>query len=134
MSCWVKILCAVTSLGSSSPTTISGPATVQDGDTIYINHQPVRLAGIDAPELTEPHGVASKYVLKNIIGNAEVTCTLSGKTYARSVGVCTIGSVELNKAMVTAGYALDCGRYSGGRYRADEPAGVRSRLIQKPYC
>ena len=38
-------------------------------------------------------------------------------------------ATELGKA----GLALDCAHYSGG-HRKFEPAGARTKLIQKPYC
>lgn len=130
--CWLKVLCAVTSLGTSP---ISGPATVQDGDTIYVNHEAIRLWGVDAEELSEPNGFRAKLALKELIGDSIVTCTPSGqRSYSRSVARCYIGSAELNQSIIASGWALDCRRYSGGVYRAAEAPGARARLIQKPYC
>lgn len=114
---------------------IEGPATVQDGDTIYVNHQAIRLWGVDAEELSEPHGIRAKLALRDIIGKASVRCVPTGDTsYSRSVARCYIGDAELNRSIVASGWALDCKRYSKGEYRADEPSGVRKTLIQKPYC
>lgn len=110
--------------------TISGRASVWDGDTIYIDRQAIRLAGIDAEELDEPHGEAARQHLIQLIGSAPVTCRLDGWSYKRRVGTCG----ELNARMVRDGFALDCARYSQGRYRHLEPAGARARLIQKGYC
>lgn len=137
--CWLKILCAVTSLvspaGSTGSGEISGLATVQDGDTIYVNHQAVRLWGVDAEELSEPHGDAAKFALRALIGGASVTCIPQGtRSYARTVARCYIGDAELNRSIVASGRALDCQHYSAGEYRADEPPGARARLKQKGYC
>lgn len=118
---------------------VEGDATVQDGDTIYVNHQAIRLWGVDAEEIGEPHGVRAKLVLRALIGGQRVRCELVGTSYQRSVGRCYISStggtnVEINQSIVSSGYALDCKRYSGGMYRAAEPLGSRTRLRQKPYC
>jgi micrococcal nuclease len=124
----VTLLCKLFGIWCLS--TISGPAYVQDGDTIYIARQAVRLYGIDAEELDEPHGQAAKEHLEALTRGRIVHCKLEGWSYQRRVGVCD----WLNIQMVADGYALDCARYSGGRYRQFEPVGIRSKLIQKPYC
>jgi micrococcal nuclease len=113
---------------------ISGKATVQDGDTIYVGHTAVRLEGVDAEELNESHGVRAKLALKAIVGDGTVVCRLNGNSYRRSVARCFVGDVELNRSIVASGWALDCARYSAGRYRDAEPDGARRRLLQKPYC
>lgn len=123
--------CALTQI----PGQVTGPATVQDGDTIYVNHQAIRLWGVDAEELSEPHGARAKFALRDIIGGASVTCVFEGvRSFSRSVGRCYIGDIEINRSIVASGWALDCARYSGGAYKASEPPGARARLIQKPYC
>jgi micrococcal nuclease len=130
--CWLKILCVTASVTSG---VIEGPATVQDGDTIYVNHQAIRLFGVDAEELSEPNGIRAKLALRALIGEADVRCVLSGeRSYSRLIARCYIGTAELNQSIIAAGWALDCRRYSGGIYRKDEPAGARAKLIQKPYC
>lgn len=129
----MSLLCSLAKIGCVA-TGLSGPALVVDGDTIIVNHQAVRLSGVDAEEITEPNGIRAKLELRRIIGGAEVTCVSNGASYSRSVARCYIGEVEINKSMVASGWALDCPRYSGGRYRGDEEPGARRRLIQKPYC
>ena len=123
---WLKIGCVAG--------TLTGQAYVHDGDTIYIDRQPVRLQGIDAEELDEPHGIAARDHLRSLIGNRVVTCPWDGYSYQRVVGVCRVNEISLNGQMVKDGFALDCAHYSNGRYRILEPAGARSRLIQKGYC
>lgn len=114
--------------------TLSGAAYVHDGDTIYIADQPVRLAGIDAEELDEPHGIAAREHLKTLIAGRIVTCDWDGYSYKRKVGLCSVAFTDINLRMVSDGFALDCAHYSGGKYRSLEPAGTRLRLIQKGYC
>jgi micrococcal nuclease len=126
---WLKIGCTAGIL--------SGPATVWDGDTIYVANEPVRLAGIDAEELDEPHGVEARGHLRSLIGASVVTCHWDGYSWKRKVAICYAQDSNrgtLNGSMVLDGFALDCAHYSGGKYRSFEPAGIRLRLIQKPYC
>jgi endonuclease YncB( thermonuclease family) len=131
----LSVLCALTAPHPAQGQTITGAATVQDGDTIYVNHQAIRLWGVDAEELAEPNGARAKFALRDLIGGATVTCVLTGDaSYSRSIGRCYIGSVELNQSIISTGYALDCGRYSHGAYRSSEAPGARAKLRQKPYC
>ena len=122
--------------------TLTGAAYVHDGDTLYIDHKPVRLAGIDAEELDEPHGIEARDHLRQLVSGYTVRCEWEGWSYQRHVGVCHVVTANerwqvtynLNARMVGDGYALDCAHYSKGLYRSLEPAGARSRLIQKGYC
>ena len=119
------------------PQTLHGPATVHDGDTIYVLGTPVRIEGIDAPELSEPAGDRSRRVMQEIIGVGTVTCTSRGQhSYKRIVAVCRRDRdhVDIGAQMVIRGAALDCAHYSGGRYSDLEPAGIRAVLPAKPYC
>ena len=125
-------ICAV--LGLCSALTISGVATVHDGDTIYVNHQTIRLWGVDAEELTEPNGPAARDFLQKIIGVETVVCTTTGASHKRAVAKCSVRGRDLGQTLIEAGAALDCGAYSRGHYRKAEPDGARSRLRQKPYC
>jgi micrococcal nuclease len=129
----MNLACTLLGLWCSSGT-LTGAAYVRDGDTIYINHEPVRLAGIDAEELDEPNGLAARDHLRDLVQNWNVSCKWEGFSYKRKVGVCYLGFVNLNEKMVEGGFALDCAHYSKGVYRSLEPAGARSRLIQKGYC
>lgn len=138
----MKTLCAMLGLWCA---TLSGPATVHDGDTITVNGQPIRLFGIDAEELREPNGTAARLALVAIIGGRPVQCSPTGaKSYKRVVAVCAVAGdpgakgpsqmQDIGALLVSRGYALDCARYSYGKYRTLEPEGVRVFLRQKPYC
>lgn len=120
---------------------LSGPARIIDGDTLAIGTTHVRLAGIDAEELSEPNGYRAKIGMQQIIAGQNVECSDTGeRSYGRVVGICWTGSkhditnLSLNARMVKAGYALDCPKYSRNRYGGLEPAGIRAKLKQKPYC
>lgn len=120
---------------------LAGPAAAQgarviDGDTIAIGKQHYRFAGIDSPELNTPFGRGSRDMLISLIGGQPVTCTATGaRSYDRLVAVCGTRAIpDLGAALVARGWALDCRHYSGGRYRALEPAGARGYLPQAGYC
>jgi len=114
---------------------ISGRAYVVDGDTIRIRSQSIRLQGIDAEELSEPHGDGARAALQAAIGSREVLCEPDGTTsYNRIVARCYVGSLDIGMAVVATGWALDCARYSHGYYREYELPGAREHLIQKGYC
>lgn len=118
---------------------IRGTATIRDADTIDVAGTPVRLNGIDAPELTNRYGRDASNFMKRLLRGRTVVCRLNGdRTHDRWVGTCYIdleGQTTYIGAIVIAdGHAFDCRRYSGGRYRSLEPAGARSRLPQARYC
>ena len=116
---------------------VSGSATVVDGDTIRIDGRKVRLVGIDAPEASQTCetagerwacGEASTDHLRQLIGTAQVECRGSEvDVYARLLAVCSVGSVELNRAMVAQGWATAFRRYSDA-YAADETRARASKL------
>jgi endonuclease YncB( thermonuclease family) len=103
---------------------------VIDGDTIVMNGERIRLAGIDAPEndqtCTEAAGrqyacgKASAAFLRDLLTKGNVSCQSTGKDrYGRTLGVCEVGSLEINREMVRAGWALAYRHYSD-RYVDDE--------------
>lgn len=127
-------LCA--SLYGQTPS-IQGFPTAYDGDTLYFTDRAVRLYGIDAEEMDEPNGKAARDALRLLLRNSQgIRCFPIGDlSHARVVAHCyTSDSRSLNATMVMMGKALDCARYSGGEFARLEPAGVRFKLKQKPYC
>lgn len=128
---------AVAFLAPVQRVTLRGVATAIDGDTIVVGPQGphVRLDGVDAEELNEPHGGAAKFALSAIIMDHALTCKITGTSYERVVGICKLeDGTDIGARLIGNGMALDCGRYSGGRYRALEPTRARQRLHAKPYC
>lgn len=117
-------------------TDITGPVSyVVDGDTIEVAGRRIRLQGIDAEELSEPTGHAARETMQQIVAGRIVTCQPDGTTnHGRIVARCYIDGIDIGLALIAGGWALDCARYSGGRYRAYELPGARDHLIQKGYC
>ncbi|MEQ5872679.1 thermonuclease family protein [Sagittula sp. NFXS13] len=108
---------------------------VRDADTIVVDGTPVRLNGVDAPELKTRAGQDAKRWLTNYLRGRAITCDLNGdRTYDRWVGVCYADGQDIGAAVIAAGHALDCRRYSGGRYAPLETPAARSRIKRAGYC
>ena len=114
---------------------LTGTAYAIDGDTIRIEGGgKVRLQGVAAPEGNEPGGTAATDFVKRLVNGKDVRCELDGtRTYDRHVGVCFVGGRDIGEAVIAAGLARDCPRYSGGRYAgAETPEAMR--LPFPGYC
>ena len=96
---------------------------VVDGDTLNLDGQKIRLAGLDAPELKQKcrHknniewdcGLCAKAFLEGLISNREISCYNTGTDYyKRAISICYADSVEINKEIVKAGYAIAYVKYS----------------------
>ena len=95
---------------------------VVDGDTIYINGEKIRFAGIDTPELKQtcvkegvkdPCGIIAKQILIKKIGDNKVKCIREGKDrYKRTLAECFVNNVSLSSYLVKSGYAFAYRRYS----------------------
>lgn len=108
---------------------------VRDADTIVVDGTPVRLQGVDAPELGTTSGRNARRWMVNYLSEKIIECELTGeRTYDRYVGVCYANGEDIGAAVIAAGHALDCARYSGGRYRSLETPAARSRLRRAGYC
>ncbi len=130
--------CSVVAGAQQQPTPrLAGVPRVVDGDTLVVSGSTVRINGIDAEELSEPHGRAARAAMQAVVGiGASVSCVIVDfDRYGRAVGVCTNNrGQDVGAEMVRDGHVLDCARFSNGRYRRMEPAGARGRLMQKGYC
>jgi endonuclease YncB( thermonuclease family) len=117
---------------------IVGIASVIDGDTIEIHGQRIRLFGIDAPESSQlcvrptgerwRCGQQASFALADRIGRAAVTCQPRDlDRYNRVVAVCFRGNEDLNRWMVSNGWAVAFRRYSLD-YVASETSARRSQI------
>lgn len=106
---------------------------VVDGDSLRDGVEDIRLHGIDAPEYQQncsdkngkdyPCGRQSARYLRKLVGRSTVSCeVIDTDRYDRTVGVCTAEGVELNKAMVEAGWAVAYIRHSLNYVRAEGKA------------
>lgn len=87
---------------------------VKDGDTVVVdNNQLIRLAGIDAPELSFCGGQESKSFLNNLVNGQKVGLKKVGMDkYARTLAILSFFDLNVNQAMLAAGWA-DYDSYSG---------------------
>ncbi len=114
---------------------IKGYVRVVDGDTLWLGRIKIRLNGIDAPERGRPRYTAATRALQQVTYGKIVTCVLNGeKSYDRYIGRCFVGPADVAAAVIASGNALDCARYSGGRYRRYETPDARRYIRQAPYC
>lgn len=116
---------------------VSGTASVIDGDTIEIHGERIRLEAIDAIEDRQrcilPDGRAwrcgrdAALALADRIGRSPVTCAISGRDrYSRLVATCFLGREDLNAWLVRNGWAVAYRRY-GTQYVDEENAARRER-------
>ena len=131
LSSFAIIILFTFSLAYSSEKSIAkGKASIIDGDTIKINAEKIRFAGIDTPENTKIGHEFSKKKLKEKIGNNIVICIREPKPdpWGRTVAECFIGSESISSFMVKNGYACDYVKYSNKKY-AKEQEYVKSKKL-----
>lgn len=122
---------------------VVGLAHVIDGDTIHLATPDagkvvkVRLQGVAAPERSDAGGAEATRFVEQLAEGRQVRCELDGsRSKDRVVGVCFVGGEgvagggkDIGAAVIEAGLARDCPRFSGGRYKALE----RSEAAGLPY-
>jgi len=94
--------------------------SVHDGDTITVRSSEtykIRLYGIDAPELKQPHGQASKHALSKMTFGKSINVIPTGKDrYGRVVAKVESDGVNVNRAMVEQGAAWWYTAYAKGSF------------------
>lgn len=114
-------------------TALTGTARVIDGDTLEIAGERVRLEGIDAPEMAQtcrrrPWGTwacgkAAATALEHLLAGQRVACEDRGTDkYGRMLGVCFLGTRDINSWMVREGLAWAFVRYSRSYVREEARA------------
>ena len=125
---------------STSAQTITGVASVTDGDSLKIRGTRIRLHGIDAPEsrqlCTRPSGQQwrcgqqAALALSDRIGRRSVSCvTRDIDRYGRTIAVCLQDGVDLNSWMVNAGWAVAYRQFSRDYVAAEAEARRAGRNI-----
>lgn len=120
---------------------ISGIAEAHDGNDVRFGRVRVRLRGMAAPEDYRGHrlpgGPEATAHLGSMVNIQFVVRFLDGTTAGsadRAVGQCYESGLELNEAQVTAGFARDCPRFSGGAYaQAEDLARRQGRDLSAIY-
>lgn len=131
------------------PREFNGQAKLKDADSLYVQGRELRLAGIDAPEWSQPcrlngeewfAGRAARDAVAALIGGRRLHCVGTGEqTYGRAVARCYLDGRDLQEIIVAAGWAFDYRQYSKGRYAQAEAEARRARrglwqgVCEKPW-
>lgn len=115
----VMLTCLLLSIsGQSYAEVLVGQVVgVSDGDTITLldsnkTQHKIRLAGIDAPEKTQPFGQASKKSLSDLIFNKQVNVYWEKKDrYQRVLGKVTLGEQDICLEQVKRGMSWHYKQY-----------------------
>lgn len=132
----------VARLDQVSTRTFGGRAVVIDGDSLEIGALRVRLKGIDAPELAQTCGREgedyacgrqARDALKAMVAPG-VSCSGSERDrYDRFLARCTADGRDINRAMVSSGWAVAFGAYEAEEDMAREDrAGLWAGDFQMP--
>lgn len=142
------VLGAVALAGAYAPLlreaeTLRGTARVADGDSLILDGERVRLEGIDAPELTQtctragadyPCGREAREALARLVAGRAVSCeSRQHDRYERVLATCVAGGVEVNRAMVEAGWAVAYGDYHDAEAAARQAGrGLWAGAFERP--
>lgn len=114
-----------------------------DADTLTIEGVRFRLDGIDAPELDQPCldsagevyfcGRKAYEVLEKFIADRVPRCDDRGsdrRRQNRRIGQCSVDNIDLQRWLVTKGWAIPFEPYAKGRFKddADDARGLRAGL------
>lgn len=108
---------------------------VHDGDSITVLREgnvqvKIRLEGIDAPELKQPFGDASKKLLSDLVFGKRVEIEEKGKDrYKRTLANVYVADALVNRRMVEAGLAWHFVKYSKDTSLRDAEHKARSQKV-----
>ncbi|WP_207482088.1 thermonuclease family protein [Arenibaculum pallidiluteum] len=125
------------------------PPQVHDGQSLTLAGRRIRLWGIQAPAPDQvcrrggqayPCGLVSQAVLAALVAGAELRCERGDRDRSGwEVALCYVDGRDLARELVRAGWALDDGRYSNGRYALpqrlaeDERQGLWAGEFDRPW-
>lgn len=138
----VALLLAPAALPVAAAERLVGRAHAVDGDGVVVAGIPVRLQGVAAPEIAhpdlgieeEPGGPEAAAFMARLVNGRTLICELTGeRTRGRPVGVCRLRGQDVGAAVIAAGLARDCPRFSKGRYAELERPAAEA-LPLPAYC
>jgi endonuclease YncB( thermonuclease family) len=125
------------------PVALGTTRAADDADTLTVEGVRFRLDGIDAPELDQPCldsagevyfcGRKAYEELQKFIAKRELRCDDKGpdsRRQNRRIGQCSVENVDLQRWLVTNGWAIPFEPYAKGRFKHDEvdARGLRAGL------
>lgn len=123
---------------------LSGPAAIIDADSLMVGRHEIRLHGIDAPEWKQECELAGRKWLPGQEAAAWLRSLAEGKPVAcaqedrdrhgRTVATCYLGGVNLNEAIVRAGWAFAYRRYSDRYVAAETQARAEGAGLWRGQC
>jgi endonuclease YncB( thermonuclease family) len=139
---WAAVMAAILiGLDQFGYTTLSpGRFKAVDGDSLRRGSLDVRLYGIDAPELNQQCndgqgtsyscGRDAKAALSELVSGKVLSCRARDvDRYGRTVAVCEVDGVEINREMVRKGWAIAYQRHGFGYVLAERDARKAQRGI-----
>ena len=99
----------------------AGRAVVNDGDTLTLDGERIRLRGIDAPEYSQVCmrsgveyncGGEAARALRALVAGRNVACSgWERDQYDRLLATCSVGDADVGRRMVESGWAVSYGSY-----------------------
>ncbi|MGH1418248.1 MAG: thermonuclease family protein [Hyphomicrobiaceae bacterium] len=122
---------------------LTGRPKVVDGDSFKLGRDEIRLLGIDAPEGRQmcqkagrpwACGEASRTALVSMIGARDVSCVFAKRDrHDRALAYCKSGALELNREMVSRGFAVSYGKFRREEKKArSDKRGIWASKFQRP--
>lgn len=108
---WLVLLTMLWAVAAAADTYTARVVAVTDGDTIKVldsqtQQHKIRLAGIDAPEKSQPFGHRSKQHLSDLVFGKQVTLDCNKiDRYRREICVVLVDGKDANLGQVAAGLA-----------------------------
>jgi endonuclease YncB( thermonuclease family) len=124
------------------PERLDGQPRVIDGDTLELGGRRLRLAGLDAPELSQTCeregavyrcGETARDALRELVRGG-MACTVSGHDkYRRDLARCEASGRDVGSVLVSRGVAVAYGRYEAEEREARQRAvGVWAGRFDRP--
>jgi micrococcal nuclease len=113
---------------AAAQTRLATVTRVSDGDTLWVRmedggaRRKLRLVGIDAPELCQPHGVEARTALAALVLGRRIAIeSRYDDGYGRALAQVTLDGQDVARWLVTRGHAWSPGfRWHPGRYAEEQ--------------